>query len=280
ENLEVEDILEMVNAGLVKMTIADSHIAAFWKQIFPRLTVRQDITVRTGASIAWMVRKNSPLLMAELNGLITRVEKSGQGDELLTKYFKSTRWTQAATSKEELQKFEKTVDLFRKYGEKYDVEYLLLMAQGYQESGLNQSARSSAGAIGVMQVTRATGRDMKVGDVPQIEPNIHAGVKFLRTMMNEYYANEPMDRFNKGLFTFASYNAGPGRIRGLCNLAAERGLNPNVWFHNVELMAAEKIGREPVTYVSNIYKYYLAYQFVEEERADRQKTREAAKPAN
>jgi membrane-bound lytic murein transglycosylase MltF len=122
-----------------------------------------------------------------------------------------------------------------------------------------------------------TGRDMRVGDITKIEPNIHAGVKFLRSMMDEYYANEPMDRFNKMLFTFAAYNAGPGRVRGLRRTAAERGLNPNVWFNNVELIAAEKIGRETVTYVSNIYKYYLAYQMVEEERVEREKIKEAVK---
>jgi membrane-bound lytic murein transglycosylase MltF len=157
------------------------------------------------------------------------------------------------------------------------LEYLLLMAQGYQESQLNQSARSPVGAIGVMQVMPDTGRDMRVGDITKIEPNIHAGVKFLRSMMDEYYANEPMDRFNKMLFTFAAYNAGPGRVRGLRRTAAERGLDPNVWFNNVELVAAEKIGRETVTYVSNVYKYYLAYQMIEEEHAKRQQTKEAIK---
>jgi membrane-bound lytic murein transglycosylase MltF len=118
---------------------------------------------------------------------------------------------------------------------------------------------------------------MKVGDIHQIEPNIHAGVKFLRAMMNEYYAKEPMDQLNRGLFTFAAYNAGPGRVRGLRRTAAERGLDPNVWFNNVELVAAEKIGRETVTYVSNIYKYFLAYQMIAEERAEREKAKEAVK---
>jgi len=118
---------------------------------------------------------------------------------------------------------------------------------------------------------------MRTGDITQIEPNIHAGVKFVRAMMNEYYAKEPMTPLNKGLFTFAAYNAGPGRIRQLRRLSAERGLDPNVWFNNVELLAAEKIGRETVTYVSNIYKYYLAYQMIEEERADREKAKAAIK---
>jgi membrane-bound lytic murein transglycosylase MltF len=128
-----------------------------------------------------------------------------------------------------------------------------------------------------MQVMPATGKEMRVGDITQTDPNIHAGVKFLRSMINEHYAKEPMDPLNKGLFAFAAYNAGPGRVRQLRRLSAERGLDPNVWFNNVELLAAEKIGRETVTYVSNIYKYYLAYQMLAEERAERERAREVAR---
>jgi membrane-bound lytic murein transglycosylase MltF len=119
-----------------------------------------------------------------------------------------------------------------------------------------------------MQVMPKTGAEMKVGDVRQLEPNIHAGVKYIRFMMDHYYANEPMDELNKGLFAFASYNAGPARIRGLREKAAARGLDPNKWFNNVEVVAAESIGRETVHYVSNIYKYYLAYQMVVEHMKD------------
>src|SRR5262245_26089964 len=278
EHLETEDILEMVSAGLVKITIADDYLAAFWSQVFPKLTTHPDAAIRTGGSIAWMIRKNSPLLRAELDaGLARYPEGSWQRAELLARYLKNTRWAKAATSSEELPKFERTVELFKKYGERYDIDHLVLMAQGYQESELNQNARSPVGAIGIMQVMPATGRAMKVGDITQIEPNIHAGVKFLRAMMNEYYPNEPMDQLNKGLFTFAAYNAGPGRIAGLRRLAAQRGLDQNVWFNNVELIAAEKIGRETVTYVSNIYKYYLAYQMLAEARAERERAREVAR---
>jgi membrane-bound lytic murein transglycosylase MltF len=277
ENLETEDILEMVGAGLVRVTIADSYIATFWKQIFPKITLHPDVAVRSGGEIGWMIRKDSPQLKAELNATLKRYAGSWQRNELLAKYLKNTKWAKAATTSEELPKFEKTVALFRQYGDRYDIDYLILMAQGYQESQLNQNARSPVGAVGIMQVMPATGKDMKVGDIHQIEPNIHAGVKFLRAMMNEYYAKEPMDQLNRGLFTFAAYNAGPGRVRGLRRTAAERGLDPNVWFNNVELVAAEKIGRETVTYVSNIYKYFLAYQMIAEERAEREKAKEAVK---
>ena len=148
-----------------------------------------------------------------------------------------------------------------------------MAAQGYQESQLNQNAKSQVGAIGVMQLMPATGSEMKVGDITKVETNIHAGVKYMRFMMDRYYKDEPMDQLNKGLFTFASYNAGPGRIRQLRREAEKRGLDPNVWFGNVEQIASERIGRETVTYVSNIYKYYVAYRLLAEEIA----RREAAK---
>jgi membrane-bound lytic murein transglycosylase MltF len=164
----------------------------------------------------------------------------------------------------------------RKYSDQYELDYLLMAAQGYQESGLDHGRRSQVGAVGVMQVMPKTGAELKVGDVRQLEPNIHAGVKYIRFMMDRYYADEPMDPLNKGLFAFASYNAGPARIRQLREKAAARGLDPNRWFNNVEIVAAESIGRETVQYVSNIYKYYLAYQMAVENMNQRTEAKAAA----
>ena len=125
------------------------------------------------------------------------------------------------------------------------------------------------GAIGVMQVMPATGKDLNVGDISQIEPNIHAGIKYMRWMIDHYYGDQPMTQLDKALFAFASYNAGAGRVTQLRKEAARRGLDPNVWFHNVEYVAAEKIGAETVTYVSNIYKYYIAYKLLMEVQAEK-----------
>jgi len=275
EVLAEEDILEMVNAGLVKTTIAFDYIAEFWQQVFPKLVLNRGAAVKTDGQIAMMVRKNSPQLKAELNEFLARYpEGSARRNVLLQKYLKSVKYAKAATSNTERAKLENTIALFRKYGEKYTLDYLLMAAQGYQESQLNQNAKSHVGAIGVMQVMPATGKDLKVGDITQLEPNIHAGVKYIRFMMDRYYANEPMDRLNKGLFTFAAYNAGPGRISQLRKRAAGRGLDPNRWFNNVEVLAAESIGRETVQYVANIYKYYLAYQMLLEQQEQRLKTKQ------
>jgi len=141
-----------------------------------------------------------------------------------------------------------------------------MAAQGYQESTLDQDVKSRVGAIGVMQVMPPTGKELNVGDISKLEPNIHAGVKYMRFMMDQYYKDEPMDDLNKALMTFASYNAGPGRIRQLRRETEKRGLNPNLWFGNVERIASERIGRETVTYVSNIFKYYVAYRLLMDQR--------------
>jgi membrane-bound lytic murein transglycosylase MltF len=274
EVLSEEDILEMVNAGIVPATLANDYIAEFWQQVFPNLVLNKEAAVKTEGQIAMMVRKNSPQLMAELNAFIARYpEGSLRRNVLFQKYLKDTKFAKQATSKQEIAKFQRVVGFLRKYSDKYGLDYLLMGAQGYQESGLDQDRKSAVGAIGVMQVMPATGKDMKVGDITQLEPNINAGVKYIRFMMDQFYANEPMDALNKGLFTFASYNAGPGRIKQLREQAAKRGLNPNIWFNNVELVAAEKIGRETVQYVSNIYKYYLAYKMLTEQREERLKVK-------
>lgn len=274
EELEIEDILEMVNAGLVHVTIVDKHIAEFWKQIFNKILLHTNAEVRSGGKIGVMIRKNSPQLKGELNEFFFDYPHGSKiRNILLQKYLKSTKFARNATSRDEITRFEATVEFFRKYGGKYDLDYLLMIAQGYQESGLNQDARNPSGAVGVMQVLPSTGRDMNVGDITKLENNIHAGVKYIRFMMNHFYADEPMDPLNKGLFTFASFNAGPGRISQLRKQAAERGLDANRWFNHVEVVAAEKIGRETVQYVSNIYKYYLAYKMVMEQREEREKAK-------
>jgi membrane-bound lytic murein transglycosylase MltF len=277
-DLEDEDLLEMLNAGLVQYVVVDDFLARFWAAVLPKIKLHPDAALRKDADIAWAMRKGSPLLKAELDAFIAKYpEGSATRNMLFQKYLKNTKFVKNAAAKEEMRKFERAVEFFKNYSDKYDMDYLLMAAQGYQESRLDQNAKSQVGAVGVMQVMPATGKDMKVGDISQEDANIHAGVKYMRFMIDQFFANEPMDKINKGLFAFAAYNAGPGRIQGLRKEAAKRGLDPNRWFNNVEIVASEKIGRETVTYVSNIYKYYIAYKLATETLEERKKAREEAK---
>ena len=270
EALEDEDLIEMVNAGLLPLIIVDQHKAAFWQQVFPGIRINEKAAVRTGGNIAWALRKDSPQLKTAVDDFLARHRQgTAIGNEIITRYLKNTKYVKNATSEAERRKFLALIEYFRKYGDEYDVDWLLMVAQGYQESQLNQAARSKAGAIGVMQLLPSTGKDLGVGDITQIEPNIHAGIKYMRWMIDNYYDKEPMSSLDKTLFAFASYNAGAGRVAQLRREAAKRGLNPNVWFHNVEYIAAEKVGAETVSYVSNIYKYYIAYSLMMEAREEK-----------
>jgi len=163
-------------------------------------------------------------------------------------------------------KFQDTIHLFERYSSQYGFDHLMIAAQGYQESRLDQSARSHAGAVGIMQLLPTTAADKNVGmpDIGTAELNIHAGVKYLHFIRNRYFQEQGLNDLNASLFSFAAYNAGPARVRGLRNKAEQAGLDPNIWFNNVEMIAAKEIGRETVQYVSNIYKYYLAYSLMNE----------------
>ena len=236
--------------------------------------MHKDVAVRTGGRLAVAFRKENPKLREAVNKWI---RKHGKGDAFRNtiekRYLQNVKYVKNAAADAERRKFQAVVELFKKYGAQYKVDYLLMAAQGYQESTLDQNVKSPVGAIGVMQVMPPTGKELNVGDISEVEPNIHAGVKYMRFMMDQYFKDEPMDDLNKVLMTFASYNAGPGRVRQLRRETEKRGLDPNVWFNNVERIASERIGRETVTYVSNIYKYYITYRLV----ADQRERREAAK---
>jgi len=273
EVLEDGDILEMVAAGLVPATIVDSFMVDLWAQVFTALKPHPGVAVATGGDIGWAFRKDSPRLAEALNAFV-KTQKQGTlpGNVLLKKYLGSTKWVKNARSEEDIARFRSMIDLFRKYSDRYQFDWLLMAAQGYQESGLDQSKRSPVGAIGVMQVMPATAQDKAVNipDIEKLESNIHAGIKYNRWVVDNFYADEAMRPVERQLFAFASYNAGPGRVARLRKEAAEQGLDANRWFNHVELVAAKRIGRETVQYVANIFKYYLAYQLVMQQ-AERQR---------
>ncbi len=265
EYIEDEDLLEMVNAALLPMVVVDSHKAEFWAQVFDDITVRADLAVNTGGEIAWALRKDSPQLREVLDAFVsTHRRGSLMGNVVLNRYLKDTRWVRNSLSAVELDRFESTVGFFQEHAGTYGFDWLMVAAQGYQESRLDQSARSAAGAIGVMQLLPSTAADPNVGipDIEMLDNNIHAGVKYLRFIRDRYFADEAIDEVNRGLLSLAAYNAGPNRIVRLRRQTEEAGLDPNVWFGNVEVVAAREVGREPVQYVSNIYKYYIAYRLI------------------
>ena len=266
-NLLSEDILEMVNSGVVPITIVDDYKARVWKKVLPDIRLKEDLIISNDNSVGWATRKQNTELARSLDKFALKVRKGSLlGNMLFKRYYSETRWINNPVSKKERKRQETFIALFRKYGKKYDFDHLALMAQAYQESGLNNKKKSHRGAVGVMQLLPSTAADhnVNVKNIYILENNIHAGAKYLAFIRDRYFSDPGISHENRLAFTWAAYNAGPAKIRKMRDKAAKIGLDPDIWFGNVELAAGKHIGRETVQYVANIYKYYVAYKLASE----------------
>lgn len=276
ESLETEDILEIVNSGAWNMTVADSTIAEIWAGVFDNLHIHSHLKVRTGAQIAWMVRKNNPELKKSLNKFIkTHRQGTLLGNIYFNRYFKKNQWIHNPLDERDLKKRRKYIELFKKYASKYGFDWMLILAMAYQESKLDQNKKDSRGAIGVMQIQPKTASDKNINikNVHLVENNIHAGVKYLAFLRDHYFNDEHLQEQDRIRLTLAAYNAGPGNIQKARKLAEKMELDPSRWFGNVEIAALKHISQVPMHYVSNINKYYLLYKFYEEREEIRSATK-------
>lgn len=273
ENLQDEDILNMVSAGIVGITVMDDLVAGLWAKVFEGLTVHNDLALATNDKIGWAVQKNTPKFLALVNEFVKdHKEGTSFGNTLILRYAKDAKFAKNNTLPAEMEKYKAAVGLFKKYGDQYGFDWLMIAAQAYQESTIDQSKASPAGAYGVMQIkpSTAAGNPINIHNIDtNMENNINAGVKYLDYIVNTNFKDAKFDKLNRELFAFAAYNAGPARVAGLRKKAEAQGLDPNKWFNNVELVAAKEIGAETVTYVSNIYKYYVAYKLVSDDLQSR-----------
>lgn len=261
--LEVEDILEMVDSGLIPYTATGQDVGELWEKVLDSLHVYSDLVIDHDVVYGWAFRKNSPQLKATVDRFLDQIKKGTlSGNMLYDKHLRNSKRIQNAYAAEALSEFKKYMAIFQKYGKMYKLDWLLLAAQGYQESKLNHSMVSTAGAVGIMQLlpSTAAGPPINIRDLNKVENNVHAGTKYMRYLIDEYFNDEPMDSLNKHLFALAAYNCGPGMVSRLRKEARERNIDPNQWFNHVEKLAERHIGNETVRYVSNIYKYYIAYR--------------------
>jgi membrane-bound lytic murein transglycosylase MltF len=265
--LEDEDMLEMLNSGLLQAMVVDDWVVKLWAQVLPKIQVHPDIVLRDATKIGWAIRKDSPQLTAALNDFYASwAKKAGVVPYRLKQYMKTIKVLNNPAG-EDYKRFQATIAFFEKYAKEYQFDPVMLAAQGYQESTLDQNKKSPVGAIGVMQIMPATGQSLKVGDITVTEANIHGGTKYMDQLMTQYFKDAKFDEQNRTLFAFASYNAGPGNISKMRKEAEKRGLDPNLWFNNVEIVTAERIGIETTTYVRNIFKYYVSYKLTQEAQA-------------
>ena len=263
ETLQDYELMEMINLGHIKATVLDSHKAELWVNTLENLQVHSALPLRENGKIAWAMRKNSPQLK-KVTDQYLRSSRSGTllGNVIYSKYIDDTRWLARLLDPKKIEKFESLYSIFELYSEQYEFDPLMMSAQGFQESGLDQRKVSHKWAVGVMQVLLSTAKDPNVNipNIKKVDNNIHAAVKYMRFIQARYFTDEAIKEDDEVYFTLAAYNAGPASIRKMRRLAKKHGYDPNVWFKNVEIITRRNIGREPVTYVANINRYYVVYK--------------------
>jgi membrane-bound lytic murein transglycosylase MltF len=261
--LRSEDVLEFVNAGVVERTVIDDYKAELWQKVLPDIRVHDSLALTSGSHVAWAVRPGSRKLKVEIDAFVSTAREGALlGNILLERYFGDVKWLENPNSSSERDKLRRYLDLFREYGDRFGFDPLALAAQAYQESGLDHESRSPAGAVGLMQILPSTAADpnVDVSDIDDPEGNVHAGTKYLAFIRDRYFDEPELSDWDRRALTWAAYNAGPRKIREARALAKRMGLDPDRWFGNVEVAARRAIGREPVRYVDNIYRYYVAYR--------------------
>ena len=261
--LEPGDVMELVNTGVYPVALVQSMQAEFWAQVFDNIKPRKDLALAEDVQLGWAIQKGTPQLKAFLDDFIkTHGIGTSFGNTLMRRYLKDAKYVRNATDANEMKKFQATLPYFKKYSKQYNLDYLMMAAQGYQESRLDQSVKSRVGAVGIMQVmpSTAAGAPVKIPNIQSEENNIHAGARLMHFLIEDHFNEPGLDLRNRMLFAIASYNAGPAKIGRCRTLAKDMGYDPNQWFNNVEVAAAKVIGRETTQYVANIYKYYVAYR--------------------
>ncbi|TKF44124.1 transporter substrate-binding domain-containing protein [Vibrio lentus] len=266
-NIQDLELLDLIKRGKITATIVDSHKLELWGNLEQDIRIHRDLAFRHNADIAWAIRKNNPQLKAQIDQYL-QDSKQGTllGNVIDNRYLESISWMNRASNALQNEEREKLEELFVAYGEKYEINWLILLAMAFQESGLDNTKISHRGAVGIMQVMPKTARDwyVDIDDVYDLESNIHAGSKYLRFIYDRYFDLPELSDIDKIHFSLAAYNAGPAKIRRMRVLAAKQGFNPNKWFNHVEVIARKNISQEPVKYVANINRYFTIYQRLDE----------------
>ena len=200
-------------------------------------------------------------MLASLNEFV-KLNRKGTllGNILFKRYYRNRKWIDNPMSEEDRSRLDRFSFLFRKYADRYGFDWLGIAALAFQESRLDPTAKSAAGAVGLMQVQPRTAESLGISDIDNVENNIHAGVKYLDWLRRNYFDDPALGPVATLDFVLASYNAGPNRVRRLRRKAAQSGYDPDLWFHNVERVALSDIGQETVRYVANVNKYYFAFR--------------------
>ncbi|MCQ4347395.1 transglycosylase SLT domain-containing protein [Pseudomonas stutzeri] len=257
-SLAVEDVLEMVHAGLLPMTAVELPIAERWARVLPKLRIDRHLQVGEG-DLGWYVHAAAPNLRASVDRFLRDYRPPADQDAAFLRVYRRSYKVHPLLGRIELQRLMRVRPVLMQHAEAQSLDWLLLAALAYKESTLNPQARGAGGAIGLLQITPAAARSVGVGNIASLDGNVQAGAKYLAAIRRRYFASAQFNERERMAFTLAAYNLGPQRVQSLRAEARRRGFNPNQWFFQVERVAAERHGMGVVGYVASVNKYHLAY---------------------
>lgn len=275
DSIATEDMLAAVAKGDIKLAVVDKETAQLNKTYYPELNITLALTKPERAQ--WAVAKDMKWLAETVDQWMKEAKPREAQAEILKKYLESQKNFPVQGAKYDrqfLNGYASPFDhLYKKYTEGTQWDWRLLAAQGYTESKFDSTARSWAGARGVMQIMPKTARQfgLKATEMNSSSRSIETAVKILDNY-NKIFESKVPDPLERQKFTLAAYNAGPGHVLDAIALAKKYGYDPTVWNDNVEKAMLMKMnkkyyrdkvvkygysrGRETVDYVKRIYNYY------------------------
>ncbi len=257
--LAIEDVLEMVQAGIYPVTAVERTIAERWAKVMPRLVIEDRVSLGEPADMHWFARKEASMLRASIDRFLKDYRPPENQDAAFERVYRRLYKVQYPLDRTGRQRLEKVRPVLQRYATQMELDWLNLAAVAFKESTLDPAARGAGGATGLMQVTQATARSLGVADVHKLDNNVYASAKYLASLRRKYFASPRFNERERMAFTLAAYNLGPQRVQTLRAEARRRGLDPNQWFFQVERVAMATVGMGVVAYVNSVNKYYLAY---------------------
>jgi len=257
--LAVEDVLEMVQAGVYPATVVEQPIAERWAKVLSKLRIESQLTLGDPADMHWFVQKDAGMLSASVDRFLQTYSAPDNQDAAFVRVYRRLYRVQYPLDRVGRQRLEKVRPTLQRHAQQQQIDWLNLAALAFKESTLDPSARGAGGATGLMQVTPATARSMGVKDIGQLDNNVLASAKYLANIRQTFFSSPRLNERERMAFVLAAYNLGPQRVQSLRAEARRRGLNPDQWFFQVERVAMSSMGMGVVSYVNAVNKYYLAY---------------------
>lgn len=259
-SLAVEDVLEMVHAGILPLSVVELPIARRWSRVLPRLQIESGMVFSRDGDMSWFVRREAKNLRASIDRFLNTYRSPVDGDVAFRRVYRPLYKVHNPLGQRARGRLEKVRPVLQRYAERHDFDWLNLAAVAFKESTLNPSVHGSGAATGLMQVTPATARSVGVGNVHRLENNVQASTRYLASIRRRYFNSPRLNDRERMAFVLAAYNMGPVRVQRLRAEARRRGLNPDQWFFQVERIAAERFGMGVVSYVNSVNKYFLAFR--------------------